>query len=250
MKIYDALMDNFRQLTEGFAPDSYTYDAKKLWPKLAEYELILQRDVAFELGGGGKASTNFTCVTTKAEYFDGDQVLVYGPKLQDIDRPVSFARIAEVLVKEEASQRDTEKLYKLVQDIDFVKYHVYPAGYMMRTSGQSCREQVRISKKAIQERISFEHIGNTFIHHYKQNPNVLSVRVTFITTDSIDFEELKKLANTATDIKNSLSKISKGMPTECSSCGIREICNEVEGLKELHFGKKSPITQAFGRIKI
>ena len=40
------------------------------------------------------------------------------------------------------------------------------------------------------------------------------------------------------EIRNSLSKIQKGLPTECSICDIREICNEVEGLRELHFGKR------------
>ena len=35
-----------------------------------------------------------------------------------------------------------------------------------------------------------------------------------------------------------LSKILEGMATDCHSCSLREICDEVEGLKELHFGKE------------
>jgi hypothetical protein len=28
------------------------------------------------------------------------------------------------------------------------------------------------------------------------------------------------------------------MPTDCSACRLKPICDEVEGMKELHFGQK------------
>ena len=125
-----------------------------------------------------------------------------------------------------------------MQDIDFVKFHVYGKGFMMRTSGQSAKEQVRVSKKALQDGITFESMGDAFISHYKKNPEVLAVRVSFITGDALDYDKLSEEATLAVEIRNSLSKIQKGLPTECSVCEIRDICNEVEGLRELHFGKK------------
>ena len=40
------------------------------------------------------------------------------------------------------------------------------------------------------------------------------------------------------DITKTLSKILEGMSTDCHTCSLKEICDEVEGLKELHFGKE------------
>ena len=242
MILYDSMMERLRELLAGSEPRVYAYDEAKSWPEHSEYQMIFQKDVQFELGGGGKASANLTCVTTTPEFFQGDRILVYGPELGEITGPVSYARICEVLVSGEAAEagEDTDRLYKLVQDVDFVKYHVFPKGFMLRTSGQSGREQVRVSKVAWQEGISFEGIGNAFLSHYKKLENVLAVHVIFITAQDVDFAQLQKEAKLAAEVRNSLSMMQKGLPTECGSCSIREICNEVEGLRELHFGKKSP----------
>lgn len=281
MQLYDAQIGRVRQLTEDLSPKTYGYDERKIWPENEEFEMIFQKDVAFELGGGRAASVNITCVTEDPKLFCGeqtsawseeglwkpgadqaktdarDQILVYGPDLQEIKGDVSYARICEVLVRSEdesfqvrakqdpeaddgtaCDPSDSGRMLKLLQDIDFVKFHVYGKGFMMRTSGQSAREPVRVSKKALLNGITFERVGNTFISHYKKNPSVLAVRISFITVDAFDYGSLAAEAQRAVEIRNSLSKIQKGLPTECSVCDIREICNEVEGLRELHFGKK------------
>ena len=33
-----------------------------------------------------------------------------------------------------------------------------------------------------------------------------------------------------------LTHIFEGLPTDCSVCALKDICDEVEGMKELHFG--------------
>lgn len=238
MQLHDALTMRVRELLSGLSPKVYSYDESKAWPETKDFEMIFQRDAAFELGGANKASVNLTCVTDNVELFMGGlkipnhEICVYGPDLQEIQGAVSYARICEVLVKGE------EQTLKLLQDLDFVKFHVYGKGFMMRTSGQSEREPVRVAKNALQAGITFERMGDAFISHYRKNPDVLAVRVSFITADAFDYNELAREAQKAVEIRNSLSKIQKGLPTECSVCDIREICNEVTGLRELHFGKK------------
>ena len=49
---------------------------------------------------------------------------------------------------------------------------------------------------------------------------------------------MRKDAKRVRDITRTLSKILEGMQTDCSSCSLKSICDEVEGLKELHFGKE------------
>lgn len=268
MQLYDAMILRIRDLQSGMPMACHSYDEGKAWPENSDFEMIFQKDVAYELGGGRMMSVNLTCVTENEELFAGnlansaggeesvsvkDQILVYGPDLQELQGDVSYARICEILVRgsEEKEgieqsvnsadlerESDSGRTLKLLQDLDFVKFHVYGKGFMMRTSGQSAREPVRVSRKALQDGITFERMGNTFISHYKKNPNVLAVRVSFITAEGFDYAKLSEEGGIAVEIRNSLSKIQKGLPTECSVCDIREICNEVEGLRELHFGKQ------------
>lgn len=238
MELYDGLIHQTYNLTEAFPSVKYSYSEVKCWPEEKDFSLILQRDTALETGLGNRTAANYTCVTTNADLFDRDEIIICGPDIKQLTTENCYTRIAIVVVKKNAdTESDTNKLHHMIQDIDFIKYHVFPKGFMIRTSGQSSREQVRISKKAMESGISFEQIGNTFIRHFKENPNVLKVQMIFVTAEGMDYKKLEAAAKSANDIKNSLSELAKGMPIECSSCGIREICNEVEGLRELHFGK-------------
>ena len=53
----------------------------------------------------------------------------------------------------------------------------------------------------------------------------------------VDYKALAKDAKTVHDITLTLSKILEGMPTDCGHCALKPVCDEVEGMKELHFGK-------------
>ena len=179
-------------------------------------------------------------MTSTDGFADKDEILVYGKDLNRISGSVPFARIA--LIKVGAlngeGEEDTEQLFRAIQDIDFVKYHVYPKGYMIRSSSDSFREQVRVSKEAVRKGITFEQVGNSYIRQFKKNPAIKAVKMIFVTADDPDYAEMKKDAKKVRDITKTLSKILEGMSTDCHSCNLKEICDEVEGLKELHFGKE------------
>jgi CO dehydrogenase/acetyl-CoA synthase beta subunit len=200
----------------------------------------MMKEAAYELGGDNKPAVNYACVTSTDGFADRDEILVYGRDLREINGSVPFARIAVIKVKELSgeNEEDTEPLFRAIQDIDFVKYHVYPKGYMIRSSSDSFREQVRVSREAVSRGISFEQVGNSYISQFKKNPDVKSVKVIFVTTDDADYAGMRADAKKTRDITKTLSKILEGMATDCHSCNLREICDEVEGLKELHFGKE------------
>jgi CO dehydrogenase/acetyl-CoA synthase beta subunit len=220
-------------------PKKYAYNPDKTWEDVGGNQLIMMKESAYELGGDNKPAVNYACISSD-DYVTEDEIWVYGKDLNEISGSVSFARI--VLVKVDSlkgeGEEDTEPLFRAIQDIDFVKYHVYPKGYMIRSSSDSFREQVRVSKDAVKKGISFEQVGNSYIKEYKKNPNVLAVRVIFATVDDADYAEMRKDAKKVRDITKTLSKILEGMATDCHSCSLKEICDEVEGLKELHFGKE------------
>lgn len=94
-----------------------------------------------------------------------------------------------------------------------------------------------MSKQAVRSGISFKAVGMDYIKQYKENRDVLNVRIIFITDPSVDYEALKKNAKLADGITSTLTHILEGLPTDCSVCQLKDVCDEVEGMKELHFGK-------------
>lgn len=239
MELYNSIIDKINGHLGSSEPKKYAYNPDRAWEDVGGNQLIMMKESAYELGGDNKPAVNYACITSD-DYVTEDEIWVYGKDLNEINGSVSFARI--VLVKVDSlkgeGEEDTEPLFRAIQDIDFVKYHVYPKGYMIRSSSDSFREQVRVSKDAVRKGISFEQVGNSYIKEYKKNPNVLAVRVIFATVDDADYAEMKKDAKKVRDITKTLSKILEGMATDCHSCSLKEICDEVEGLKELHFGKE------------
>lgn len=218
----------------------YPYNAARAWADTGAFSLVMLRDAAYELGGDGQPCVNFTCCTTSPSLVEKDEIVVIGPDLTELKGSAPYARLAFLRVGdiESDDENDTETAFRAIQDMDFVKYHVFPEGYMLRTSSESHREQVRISKDALHRGISFEAVGNDFIRQYKKNPNVLAVKLLFITAPEVDYAELSKLARKVHDITMGLSKILEGLPTDCESCQLKSICDEVEGMREMHFGKK------------
>lgn len=239
MELYNSIIEKVNGHLGSSVPKKYAYNPDKTWEDVGGNQLIMMKESAYELGGDNKPAVNYACISSD-DYVTEDEIWVYGKDLNEISGSVSFARI--VLVKVDSlkgeGEEDTEPLFRAIQDIDFVKYHVYPKGYMIRSSSDSFREQVRVSKDAVKKGISFEQVGNSYIKEYKKNPNVLAVRVIFATVDDADYAEMRKDAKKVRDITKTLSKILEGMSTDCHSCSLKEICDEVEGLKELHFGKE------------
>ena len=114
---------------------------------------------------------------------------------------------------------------------------------MVRISPENYREQVRVSKQAIHHGISFRNIGASYIKEYKKNVNVLNAKVIFVTASGMDYTGMKDTAKKAGNITNTLTTILEGIPTDCSICSLKGICDEVEGMKELHFGVGSKGTE-------
>lgn len=245
MELYNPIIRKVEEQVGSSTPRVFSYNPSQAWTDTGNFELVMLRDAAFELGGDHKPAVNFTCVTTSPQLVNKDEILVYGPDLNELKADSAYARITLLRVGdiESDDEDDTEQAFRAIQDMDFVKYHVFPKGYMIRTSSESNREQVRISKEAVRDGISFEKIGNTFIRQYKKNPNILNVKLLFITASDADFSALARSAKNVYDITMSLTRILEGMPTDCGSCNLKSICDEVEGMRELHFGKEKHTTE-------
>ena len=234
MELFNGLIHDTLGLLQNGSPKAWDYQPGDAWRDLGQSELVLQKDAAYELGASGKGSANFVLFTSSSELVQGDRVLLYGPDLKDIRGDVDFARI--VLLRVGVLADDNEEVYRILKDIEFAKYHVYPEGYMVRMSPENYREQVRVSKQAVRKGISFRAIGASYIREYKKDPNVLNATVIFLTAPGFDYAAMKDIAKKASAATNTLTHILEGLSTDCSICALKDVCDEIEGMKELHFG--------------
>jgi len=232
MELYNSLIKETGLLFSNSKPK--VWEPGKTWKDTGSNELVLQKDAAYELGAQGKGSANLVLFTSSAELVEKDEILLYGPDLCDISDNCDFARI--VMLRVGMLDEDDEVVYRTLKDIEFAKYHVHPEGYMVRMSPESHREQVRVSRDAIKKGISFSTIGASYIQAYKKNVNVLAVKVIFATAPGLAYEAMKDCAKKAGAITGTLTHILEGLPTDCAVCALKDVCDEVEGMKELHFG--------------
>lgn len=223
MEFFDSLIKELSVLTENLPQKSFKH-IENSWNDIGYSQVILQRDTAFELSGVG-----FNLVTTGDI---NDEIVVVGSDLQNINKNCNFARISVVqLVNEE----DHQKAYNLIRKIEYVKYHHFPEGYMIRTSSRAHKEAVRVSKNAVKAGISFQKIGSLLIDKYKENPAVKGVKVIFITDPDAEMEKIESLAQKNNSITETLNHIMNNVKFDCDTCNLKPICDEVEGMKELHF---------------
>lgn len=232
MIVFDAIIQDTETRLKPFVTRRWGYNSNDAWPDAGKSELIMQRDMAFELGGEGNPAVQYCCVTTGDALDDKSETILCGPDLCEITADCAYARIALVRVCALDGTQDDQ--YRQLCEAAFVKYRVFPKGYMIRTSPESHREQVRVSRQAIAEGISFRGVGADFIRAYQKLPNVQSAKIYFITDPAVDYGALVAHA-TGTDARiKALNTILSGLPTDCASCQMKPLCDEVEGMRELH----------------
>lgn len=226
---------------------------ENLWKDAGNHNMILRSDMAYELGGGTHAAVSGMMFSSDDTYFHGDEVILYGPELPEIHEDISYARIAMILVDEEemnqqaASEQNgndesdknnqNKKAYDLYKRIEYTRFHVHPLGYMSRISTVNNREPVRIGKQALSQGLTFEQVGNLMIHAYHQIPQVKAVKLIYITDTAFAYEKLEEISKKTDQITESMNAIFHNLIMDCSVCGLKPICDEVDGLKELHFSQ-------------
>ena len=224
MDFYNSLIKEALELTQGLPEIDYDYASGNAWRDAGSNQVILQRDTAYELSGVG-----FNLITSSPVK---DGVTVIGDELKDIRDNCKFTRVTIVQIDE---PEDQQKTYNLIRKIEYVKYHYFPDGYMIRTSSRSHQEAVRVSKDAVKKGISFDKVGTLLINKYKENPAVKGVRVIFITSQNAEHKTFEAMAQKSNNITETLNHVMNSVNFDCNTCNLKPICDEVEGMKELHF---------------
>ena len=228
MEFFDSLICELSDLISEFQKVNYPCSEKNQWTDVGYSQVILQRDTAFELDGVG-----FNLVTS-SDVEDG--IVVVGDELCSITADRKFARVCLVQLEDSDNEQDC---YKTIKKVDYVKYHFFPEGYMIRTTSRSHKESVRVAKSALKKGISFEKAGNLLISKYKENPKVKAVKVIFVTASGADYKKLEAMAQKSGSIAETLNHIMNNVKFDCDTCNLKPVCDEVEGMKELHFKNAS-----------
>ena len=224
MKFFDPLILETKNMISAFSKKNFSKDTS--WHDSGQNQIIMRRDTAYELEGFG-----FNLVTS--DNVD-DGITIIGDDLKEIKGNRRFARICIVQIDDIG---DEQKEYNLIKKIDYVKYHTFPDGYMMRSTSRSHRESVRVSKSALKDGADFCKIGSLLIEKYKEIPAVKNVKVIFITDPDVNYSEIESLAKKNNAIAETLNHVMNSINFDCNTCNLKAICDEVEGMKELHFSK-------------
>ena len=81
-------------------------------------------------------------------------------------------------------------------------------------------------------------VGCSLIRAFKENDDVEFVRTVFITKKEFDYRALSDLAQKAKKTTDAVHSTLQLDELDCASCKMKPICDEVEGLRELHLKKE------------
>jgi len=234
MKLYDSVINEIYNLIEPYEIRSYPY-SKSDWPSVSERNMIFRSDMAYELGADLNRGIGGTILTDNDELVDNDEVIVIGRDLSEISHDCSYIRCALIRVTPE-KMGEGNALYNAIRKMEYVRYHFCSEGFMVRASAAQKKESVRVSKKAIENGISFSKIGNAMIEQFKENEAVTAVKLIYITDESFPYAEFEKLIRESDKITETIDHMLKDLKMDCDICSLKQVCDEVEGLRELHFG--------------
>lgn len=235
MKIFADVTEKMLSLLPEVADKSVVYSDELCAEKGDKNAILFRSDTAYELGGNGKLSVGSIVFTDLPSM--QDEVILYGPDLNEITEDTPFAHLTFVSLKQ---KNDEELTYEQLKNIGFTAFQIYPKGYHIRISPSASKEQVRVAKTVLQSDtpLSFMNVGCSLIRAFKENDDVESVRTVFITKNDFNYRELSVLSQKAKIITDAVHSTLQLNELDCASCKMKPICDEVEGLRELHLKKE------------
>jgi hypothetical protein len=237
MRLYDKPIESCLALLSGREGRRLEFPASDAtWPDAGERNLVLKSEAAYELGGGTLPALSGLGLTSSESLVGDDELWLYGPDLSELRADSPYARLVFLRVAE-GGLGEGDAAYAAIRRIEYVRYRINPRGYMMRISASNERESVRVGREALGEGLNFAKVGGLFLDAYRRQPGVLSARLIFVTLPDFPYGELGRQLGQAERITESLDHIFQHLRMDCSTCGLKTVCDEVEGLRELHFAQ-------------
>lgn len=224
MRLYNNLINELKELLIASKP----LKNGKLLNTSNKNSVIFLSDTAFELGGKNKPCISGLAVSSDIEF--SNSIYLMGNDLNEIKSDSPFCKFVFIQIEDFEDEQNT---FNKIKELEAIRYHLSVDGFMTRASALNMREQIRISKKAIKSGVTFADYGNTLLQEYLKFSYVKSAEIYFVT-DFNDFEKLNTVAKKTSQTTSALNHIFDNVMFDCSTCNLKEICDEVDGLKELH----------------
>lgn len=225
MRLYNNIINEIKDTLVDAKPLSKGNNALNTSDKNS---VIFLSDTAYELGGNQKPCVSSLAVSNDIEFTNS--VYLLGKDLNEIKADSPFGKFVFIQVEDFEDEQNT---FNKIKELEALRYHLSVDGFMTRASALNMREQIRVSKKAIQSGVTFSDYGNTLLQEYLKFSYVKSAEIYFVT-DFNDFEKLNSVAKKISQTTSALNHIFDNVMFDCSTCNLKEICDEVDGLKELH----------------
>lgn len=226
MKLYDRLIGQIKNLLpENGKRFSYSEPTLKI---KKDNSILLLKETAYELGGSQKPCVSTVAVSGSMK-FDNCTYL-YGKDIPEIRSDCCFGKIVFLEIEDIGEEQSA---FNKIKELERLKYSFCPDGFMTRASAFNMREQIRVSKKAVKNGVTFSDYGSSLIKAYLEFPTVKSVQIIFIT-DFDRFDELGMICDKVRQTTDALNHILDNVLLDCNTCNLKSICDEVEGMKELH----------------
>lgn len=225
MRLYNNLIN---EIKETLSIAKILSTSNKVLNTSDKNSVIFLSDTAFELGGSQKDCVSSLAVSSDIEFLNSVHLL--GNDLNEITSDSPFAKFVFIQVEDFGDEQNT---FDKIKELEALRYHLSVDGFMTRASALNMREQIRVSKKAIKSGITFSDYGNTLLQEYLNFSYVKSAEIYFVT-DFDNFEKLNTVAKKINQTTSALNHIFDNIMFDCSTCNLKEICDEVDGLKELH----------------
>ena len=224
MKLYNNLINEIKEKLSSSKtlPKGNSLDVNN------KNSVIFLSDSAFELGGSQKPCVSSLAVSNDIVF--SNSVHLLGDDLNQIKTDSPFSKFVFIQIENFENEQET---FNKIKELEALRYHLSVDGFMTRASALNMREQIRVSKNAIKSDVSFADYGNTLLQEYLKFSNVKSAEIYFVT-DFNDFEKLNSIAKKISQTTSALNHIFDNVMFDCSTCNLKEICDEVDGLKELH----------------
>lgn len=225
MKLYNNLIIEIQDTLKNAVrlPES-----QKSLNKTDKNSIIFMSDTAFELGGSQKPCVSSLAVSSDMSF--SNSVYLFGDDLTKIRSDSPFGKFVFIELQDFEDEQTT---FNKIKELEALKYNFNVEGFMTRASSLNMREQIRVSKKAIKSGVTFGNYGNALLKEYLKFSYVKRAEIYFVT-DFDDFAKLNSIAKKISQTTSALNHIFDNVMFDCSTCNLKEICDEVDGLKELH----------------
>lgn len=242
LRIYDKQISELNNLLNSKEAKTSSFDSENILDLLEREELILRSDTAIELGNDNSYAISSILFTTDINVPNSIEII--GQDIQELIKnknctKSNYSRIVIVKLKADAVEnKSSQQLYGIFRKLEYLRFNLFIKGLSFRISSIQNKEAVRISNDLIKKNVSFTQIGNTLINEYLKFPEVEAVKIIFISNTNTEFnkifEKIKTIANQVNNITDSLNEIFKGLKMDCSVCAQKQLCEEIDGLRELH----------------